>query len=299
MVGSIVSSIHLERIFTPAVLQTGVSFVLILIVGYVLVRLLAIGARRLFAHNLREQSRLVLTKAITYTGYAIVLVVALNNLGIKLSALLGAAGVVGIAIGIASQASLGNIISGLFLVSEKAFAVGDVVTVGTQTGVVYSIDALSIKLRTFDNLLIRIPNQTLITSNLTNVTRFPIRRMDFTIGVAYKEDLVRVRDILLEIVHDNPLCLDEPEPLLVFNEFGTSSINILLGVWFEKSNYLQVHNSVFLAIKERFDAAGIELPFPHQSLYTGSATEPFPIRIVGEAERIATDGAARRRSSEG
>ncbi len=298
MIGSFLGEIHIERIFTPAVLQTGLRFVIILIVGYVLVRFLAVGTRRLFAHNLREQSRLVVTKAITYTGYAIVLVVALNNLGVKLSALLGAAGVVGIAIGIASQATLGNIISGLFLVSEKAFAVGDTVTVGTQTGVVYSIDALSIKLRTFDNLLIRIPNQTLITSNLTNVTRFPIRRMDFTVGVAYKEDLARVRDLLLEIVRDNPLCLDEPEPLLVFNDFGPSSINILLGVWFEKSNYLQVHNSVFLAVKERFDEEGIELPFPHQSVYAGSATEPFPIRIVGDAERTGSGAKSGRMSNE-
>ena len=293
----------ISKILTPTVLMAALRVVLIVVIGLVFIRVLAITVRRLFAHSLTEQARLVLTKVIMYTGVTIVVVVALNNLGVQLSALLGAAGVVGVAVGIASQTSLGNIISGLFLVSEKAFVVGDVVKVGDKTGIVYSIDPLSIKLRTFDNLLIRIPNQTLISTDLTNISRFPIRRMDFTIGVAYKENLSHVREILLQIVRENPLCLDEPEPLFVFNDFGQSSIDILLGVWFEKSNYLAVKNSVFLEIKERFDAEGIEIPFPHQSLYAGSATDPFPIRIVDPAElaREAGDSESlhERRGSDG
>jgi small-conductance mechanosensitive channel len=146
---------------------------------------------------------------------------------------------------------------------------------------------LSIKLRTFDNLLIRIPNQTIISSELTNVTRFPIRRLDFNIGVAYKENLEVVRDTLIAIAHENPLCLEEPEPLLVFNGFGNSSIDVLLGVWFEKTNYLAVKNSVIMAIKARFDQLGIEIPFPHVTLYAGSATEAMPVRLSEESSAPA------------
>jgi len=119
--------------------------------------------------------------------------------------------------------------------------------------------------------------------------------MDFNIGVAYKEDLQRVRETLLAIAHENPLCLEEPEPLLVFNGFGNSSIDILLGIWFEKSNYLAVKNSVIMTIKQRFDSLGIEIPFPHVTLYAGSATEPFPVRQVDAAPAKKTpkkDGAA-------
>ncbi len=285
-------NINIGNIFTPAVLFGAARVVLILVVGFFLVRLVALIVRRLFTHNLSDQSRMILNKAVVYIGGVLVIIAVLSDLGVKLSALLGAAGVVGIAVGIASQTSLGNIISGLFLVSEKTFEIGDVVTVGSKTGIVYSIDLLSIKLRTFDNLLIRIPNQTIISSELTNITRFPIRRLDFTIGVAYKENLEIVRDTLLTIARENPLCLDEPEPLLVFNGFGNSSIDILLGVWFEKSNYLAVKNSVIMAVKERFDSLGIEIPFPHVTLYAGSATEAMPVRI-SEDVAAAADQAKR------
>jgi small-conductance mechanosensitive channel len=144
---------------------------------------------------------------------------------------------------------------------------------------VYSIDLLSIKIKTFDNLLIRIPNQSVISSELTNVTRFPIRRLDFQIGVAYKEDLRKVKTVLENVARNNPLCLEEPEPYILFQTFGESSINITFGVWFEKANYSAVKNSVFIEIKEAFDREGIEIPFPHVSIYAGEARKPFDINI--------------------
>jgi small-conductance mechanosensitive channel len=115
--------------------------------------------------------------------------------------MLGAAGVLGIVLGIASQTSVGNIVSGLFLISEKPFEIGDLIRVGTTTGVVYSIDLLSIKLKTFDNLVIRIPNQSIITNEVTNITKFPIRRMNISVSVAYKEDLTKVEEVLKSIAH--------------------------------------------------------------------------------------------------
>ena len=105
----------------------------------------------------------------------------LSIFDIDLTALLGAAGIAGLTIGVASKNSVGNIISGIFLISEKSFQVGDVVKIKDKTGIVYSIDLLSIKLRTFDNLYVRIPNENIINSDVTTVTRFPIRRMDINI----------------------------------------------------------------------------------------------------------------------
>ena len=128
----------------------------------------------------------------------------IRELNYDLTALFGAAGVVGIIIGVASQTSIGNIISGLFLVGEKSFELGDVVRIGDKTGTVYSIDLLSIKVKTFDNLLIRIPNQSVISTEVTNVTKFPIRRLEFQIGVAYKEDLRKVKTILENVARNNP-----------------------------------------------------------------------------------------------
>ena len=136
------------------------------------------------------------------------------------------------------------------------------------------------KLRTFDNLFVRIPNETLIKSEVTTLTRFPIRRIDLAIGVAYKENIKHVRKVMERIADANPICLDEPTPAFIFKGFGDSSLDIQFSVWVKRENFTELKNSIYEEIKEAFDSEGIEIPFPHRSLYTGSVTEPFPIRVV-------------------
>lgn len=237
-------------------------------------------ARRYMTNRFSAQQGMVAGKIVLYSGIVTITLALLKELGFPLTHLLGAAGVIGIAVGFASQTSVSNIISGLFLVAERPFVVGDLITVGDTTGVILSIDTLSIKLRTFDNRFVRIPNETIVKSQVTNITRFPIRRIDLKIGVAYKEDIGRVRDILLDIAHRNPLCLQEPESLVIFTGYGNSSIDMLFAVWVEKAKWLKVKNSLMEEVKKRFDEERIEIPFPHLSIYKGLATEPFPVRIV-------------------
>ncbi len=251
---------------------------LIILFSYLIIQILVLLIKRTKTKVLNPTSRMVISNWITYIGVFIVILMVFRELKIDLTPLLGAAGIIGIVVGVASQTSLGNIISGIFLVSEKSFEVGELIRVGEKLGVVYSIDLLSVKLKTMDNLLIRIPHQTLITTDMVNISRFPIRRMDFELSVAYKEDLGKVNDILKSIAKESPICLDEPEPLILFKNFGDSGIEILFGIWFERSSYALVKNSVFRAIKERFDEENIEIPFPHVTLYTGEATKPFPVR---------------------
>ncbi|MFW5712500.1 MAG: mechanosensitive ion channel family protein [Spirochaetota bacterium] len=273
----------ISRYFTTETLFQLVRIVAIILAVYLTARILDIIIRRTITRNASDQSKALFHKTIMYGAWILITFLVLSELGVRLSALLGAAGVVGIAVGIASQKSLGNIISGFFLVSDKTFEVGDVITIGTKTGVVYSLDLLSIKLRTFDNTLIRIPNDSIISTEITNITRFPIRRMDFTLNVAYKENLPRVKELLLQIARSNPLCLDEPEPFFLYNEFGSSGVELLFAVWFEKSNYVEVKNSVFEEIKQRFVNEGIEIPFPHLSLYAGSDSQPLAVRLERES----------------
>ena len=267
----------LENYFKPDTLIKIRNISLIIIIGYALVQFLALFFRRTIAKNLHKQTKFILNKVIVYSGIVIILLMVLKELEVEITALLGAAGIVGIVIGIASQTSIGNVISGIFLISEKTFEIGDFIRVGDKLGVVHSIDLLSVKLKTLDNLLIRIPNQTMISTEVTNITKFPIRRMDITVGVAYKEDLLKVMDVLRKLAASNPLCLDEPEPLILVKEFGSSSIDFLFGLWFEKSNYVSLRNSIIPEIKKAFEEEGIEIPFPHISLYTGEATKPFPV----------------------
>ena len=233
-------------------------------------------------HKISRQQGMIFGKVVLYVGIIIIAISILNDFGFQISHLLGAAGIVGIAIGFASQTSVSNIISGLFLIAEKPFEVNDVITVNGTTGVVLSIDTLSVKLRTFDNKFVRIPNETIIKSDVTNVTRFPIRRVDINIGVAYKEDIRMVKEILLRVAKKNPLCLHEPEPLIIFSGYGNSSIDFQFLVWAVKADWLKLKNSIMEEIKSEFDHQGIEIPFPHISLYSGSETKPIPINIVND-----------------
>lgn len=263
-------------------LDTILRITLILTLG---LPLLFLGTRLLRKFTTRKLSphfAMVIGNAVLYLGIVIIIVTILADLGFQLGALLGAAGIAGIAIGFASQTSLSNIISGLFTITEKPFGIGDAIVVGDTRGIVERIGLLSVNLRTFDNQFVRIPNETIIKSQVTTITRYPIRRLDIKVGVAYKEDIAKVMKILREVADKNPYCLDEPEPLILFTDFADSSLSFLFGVWFSKTDMLLLRNSIMREIKERFDAEGIEIPFPHRTLYTGEASKPFPIRLVNE-----------------
>ncbi len=256
---------------------------LLVLVGVPAVFLVSRGVQRWVGANSSAQRGLVIGRLITYAGLLGLAVTVLTQLGFRLTPLLGAAGILGIALGFASQTSVSNLISGFFIMGEQSFVVGDIIEVGGRTGMVLSIDMLSVKLRTFDNKFIRIPNETLVKSEVVTVTRFPVRRVDVRLGVAYKEDIDRVRDLLFEVAEANPLVLMEPRPAFIFQGYGESSLDILFGVWATRERFIEVKNSIHLDIKRALDEAGIEIPFPHRSLYVGSATDPFPFRRVAES----------------
>ncbi len=253
---------------------------IVVVIGLVIAKLASSGLTKIASKKIDSHRAMVLKRGSYYSILILFLVTALHQLGFNLSVLLGAAGIFSVAIGFASQTSASNLISGLFLVAERPFTVGDVIRVGTTTGEVLSIDPLSVKLRTFDNLFVRIPNESLIKSEVTTLTRFPIRRADLLVGVAYKEDLKKVRAILEEVADKNPLCLEEPKPRYIFQGFGASSLDIQFSVWAKRENFLDLKNSIYGEIKSAFDEQDVEIPFPHVTLYTGSVTEPFPITTV-------------------
>jgi small-conductance mechanosensitive channel len=263
-------------------IQTTTRIVALLIVGFPLLIAFSATIGKATKKQLSAQAAMLLRKGIFYIGTLVIILTILHQLDFKMGALLGAAGIVGIAIGFASQTSVSNIISGLFLISERPFEVGDLIRIGDTTGTVMSIDLMSVKLKTFDNQFVRLPNETLIKTQVNNLTHYPIRRLDIHLGVAYKEDAAHIKKVLAEIGRQNPYCLDEPEPLILLQNFGDSALEFLFAVWSTKEDYLKLKKIIRQEIKERFDAEGIEIPFPHRTLYTGSVTEPFPIRIVSE-----------------
>lgn len=262
---------------------------LILIVGYVLAKVASTAVLRIKFTNLGPHGKVQLRRFVFYGIFILMTISALRELGFDLSVVLGAAGILSVAIGFASQTSASNLISGLFLMMERPFSIGDVIKVSDTTGEVISIDLLSVKIRTFDNLYVRLPNESMIKTQVTTLTRFPIRRADLQIGIAYKEDIEQVQEVLLDIAAKNILCLDEPAPLFILLGFGTSSVNIQFSVWAKRENFLKLKNTMYQEIKKSFDHLGIEIPFPHISIYSGEASKPMPISLKEQAVSFSED----------
>jgi len=253
--------------FTPEFWKKAFSIILAAVLILVFFRVLQVIVSRAMKKTMPEQKAQLVKKAIQYTGWVIAIISVLESMGVNLSALLGAAGIAGIAIGFAAQTSVSNLISGIFLISEKPFQIGDVIQVGDITGIVMSVDLLSIKLQTFDNRFVRIPNESIIKSNVINNTRFPIRRLDVWVGVSYDSDLNRVTEVLKDIAAKNLYALDNPAPLIYIDKFDNSGINILFGVWFEQSKLVDLRNSIIIDIHTRFAEEGIEIPYPKRDVY--------------------------------
>lgn len=274
---------HVGELFgQQSLLHLGQGLVMLLL-GLLIAKVAAAGLGRLVAGRSSPQAAMLARRLAFYTLAGLAVAGALRQIGVDLSVLLGAAGVLTVAIGFASQTSASNLISGLFLIGERPFVLGDIVRVNEAVGTVVAIDLMAVKLRTFDNLYVRIPNEALLRSQITNLTHYPIRRVDLALSVAYKEDLERVREILLAEAVRNPLCMDEPVPLFKFVRFGDSSVDLEFSVWGTVDNFLELKTSMYLGIKAAFDREEVEIPFPHRSLYAGSASAPLPVRLVAPA----------------
>src|SRR3989339_571167 len=142
---------NLSTFFSIETVDKFIRIVFILVVGIGSIQFISHLIKRSLRKQLSRQRMMIVSRTVVYTGYVGLVLIVIRELNYDLTALFGAAGVVGIVIGVASQTSIGNIISGLFLVSEKSFELGDVVRIGDKTGTVYSIDLLSIKIKTYDN----------------------------------------------------------------------------------------------------------------------------------------------------
>jgi len=273
-------SLGVSQILTSERLLALSRALIVFVVGIVFARMVSGGVLRALRHRMNVQEAMLARRMVYYLLLGLVLAATMHQLGFQLGVLLGAAGILTVAIGFASQTSAANLISGLFLIAERPFVVGDLLDVDGRVGEVLSIDLLSVKLRTFDNLMVRVPNEQMIKSTFINLSRFPIRRLDLQIGVAYKEDMEKVRRILMDVADRNALSLDEPVPLFIYKGYGDSALEIQFSVWAKRENFLPLRNRIYEEIKVAFDANGIEIPFPHRTLYAGSVTDPFPVRLV-------------------
>ena len=211
---------------------------------------------------------LLLQKTLAALVWFCTITMVLSVIGVDIVSILGAAGVLGVAIGFASQTSLSNVICGVFLVSERSIQLGDYIRVDAVEGTVESINLLSVHLRQIDNSLVRVPNQLLIQTPTVNITGNDLRRCDLPIGVAYDSNLEEVRELLLQVIADSPGFLSTPAPVVQFLGFADSSLNLRVGAWCKTSDYWELRYELACHILKAFTEHGIEIPFPCRTLYS-------------------------------
>ncbi|MBA2709499.1 MAG: mechanosensitive ion channel family protein [Tatlockia sp.] len=230
----------------------------LLAIGFFVAKRLSNIIERSLIKRFTPHHTMLIKRSIFYSIFIVFTVTSLQHLGFKLSVLLGAAGVFTVAISFASQTAISNLISGIFLLFEHPFKVGDTVEVKGISGVVDSIDLLSTKLKTQDNKLVRIPNEAMIKSEITNLSYFSTRRLDLIISIAYSCDIVLVKSLLMDIAFNCEQVLKDPEPKVIVNNFANSAIELKFMVWANTNEISLARDNLQEMTKKRFDQEGID-----------------------------------------
>ena len=264
-VKSIFTGINLDRLSEILVA------IILCFIGFLIARLVSNTFIRTVGNRLNAHQRLLWRRGIFYFIFLLFIMTSLREAGFKLSVFLGAAGILTVALGFASQTSATNLISGLFLIGEGSFEVGDTIQITlirgqTIEGQVISIDLLSVKLLTLDNVYIRLPNEQLIRTPVMNLSKYPIRRIPITLAINFHEDIIKVRQVLLDVAAKYPLVMDDPKATVTVTAFRESSIELLFSVWCRQENALKVRDEMQERVRNGFLDNQIEIPVPKMGL---------------------------------
>jgi small-conductance mechanosensitive channel len=194
-------------------------------------------------------------------------------IGLDPSGFLLAGGITGIVLGFASQNIVGNLISGIFLMIEKPIKIGDQVEISGTMGFVTDIRIISTLIRTYDGLLVRIPNQQVFTTNITNLVGYPVRRFEFTLGIRYSDDADLAIELIKDLIDNEPFALLNPEPTVFVSELGENSVKILIRIWAPMSEWFALKSTLPWAIKKTLEENGIEIQIPQRMVYLHNITE--------------------------
>lgn len=253
--------------------QSLLHLALALVLFLLAARLLLFLARRALIARLPKAKQAFVFKLGLYSLSVLAVIAAFQVAGFNITWLVGAAGIFSVALGFASQTSASNFISGLFLMGERPFQEGDTILLDGLQGQVIGIDLLSVKLRTFDNLYVRIPNETVIKARLTNFTFFAIRRVEIPVGLAYGSDLGKASDLLLQTALAQPFVLRQPEPEFRAGSLGPSAIECSLLFWVEREHFLSARTAMIGQMVAVLLREGFEIPFPQTTVHLRSRGE--------------------------
>lgn len=200
-----------------------------------------------------------------YTILALAIIFVLGRFGIQTTSLAAIVGAAGLAIGLALQGSLSNLAAGVLLVALRPFKAGDYINAAGESGTVDEITLFTTGMTTPDNVKIIVPNGDIFSSAITNYSHYDKRRCDLVFGVSYSTDLKAAETVILACITADERAHADPEPFVKVSNLGDSSVDFTVRVWCDASDYWGLKFDLTRAVKEAFDADGIDIPFPTQT----------------------------------
>lgn len=248
------------------------KFLLILFLTWVVARVGSTVISWLLERKVRltQLAENLISGTIRNVIYLVGFAVALTALEVDMTPVLAAIGATGLVVGLALQGTLSNFASGLMILINRPFDVGDVVTAGGVTGTVKQMNLVSTNFRTFDNQTIHVPNNSIWNGVITNITANKVRRVDLEFCIGYSDDFEQAEQIIRDVLADQELVLREPEAVVVTHALADSSVNIVCRPWAKTTDWWAVKTAVTREVKRRFDQAGISIPFPQQDIHVYS-----------------------------
>ena len=251
--------------YVPVVCDYLLRIALVLVIFFVgrklIKKIVSLCDQALKRHGMEVTVRRFFCNVINALGYICMLGILLQTVGLTATSLTALVASAGVAVGLALQGSLSNFAGGVLILLMKPFVIGDYIVQGNTEGTVKEIGLVYTELITADNRLIVIPNGTLIDSSIVNVTATGKRRLELSVGIGYKSDLKKAKEVLIRLGENDP-ARDPENPVNVFvSELAESSVNLGLHVWVSSSEYWNAKWRLTENIKMAFDEEGIEIPF--------------------------------------
>ncbi len=215
-----------------------------------------------------------LSSIVYYTLFIVVMIAVAGQLGINTTSFLTIIGAAGLAIALALKDSLANFASGVMLIMFRPIKIGDFVDVGGVKGTVQSIDIFNTTIHSPDNQKHIVPNASITSGVITNVTANDTRRVDLVIGIGYDDDIAKAKGILKTIIKKEERILEDPATNIAVSELGDSSVNFVVRPWVKTSDYWDVYFALTEEIKITFDKEGISIPYPQQDVHLFSEQKP-------------------------
>ncbi|MDY0130745.1 MAG: mechanosensitive ion channel family protein [Methanosarcina vacuolata] len=262
-----------------------IKFILLLSFSTFFAKILSLYMRRSLKDKVSKDAGETIIKIVYYGILTIVFFSNLRLIGINPSGFLLAGGVAGIVLGFASQNIVGNLVSGFFLMVERPVKIGDQVQISDVAGYVIDIRIISTLIRTYDGLLVRIPNQQVFTTNITNIVEHPVRRFEHTIRIRYSDDANAAIWLIKDLIDKEPFALLNPSPSVFVSDLGDSSVNITVRIWAPVNEWFGIKTRILWDIKQTLEENGIEIPLPQRVVHIQTDSKKVPDKLEPVLEK--------------